>query len=523
MTIKQSVNSTLSNSGDSDDGILNISGLVLICGDSPVATGISEMNVDGDVWRILVINGLCRDADAIGDAVPAERVDRLIVALCKGGYSKTEVLTRSRRAGVETFGTQIIEIPESTQDHVNKAVAITAVRGAIARSEAFVSAGPENIKTSFSGNNGKITRRALFTIPPIEYRPVPTIDRLSCIAGSGCSQCEKACPHGAIKNVAGAIKVDAGACNSCGVCVAACPQLAVEFPGYSPSEIERQVETVLQSEDAKSVDIVFTCSKSEDLPVGDWQFVPVACAAMVPAAALLSTVAAGARSVGILRCVEQCAQQSGETVSGRIDYARDVLERTGLDPDRVLALPPADSGEAIPGPSVPAPALAGSIGIEIFGRTAASSSILALSDRTPTAFEPFVHPQSPIGIPVISSAGCTMCGTCSTVCPTGALTQRDSEDWVELLLDASKCIACGECVAGCPEVANGAIELELRTDVAALTVGPVILNSDQTVSCTNCETAFTSQLTLKRLEQLLGDLFSHELYGTLCPECRTLA
>jgi ferredoxin len=103
------------------------------------------------------------------------------------------------------------------------------------------------------------------------------------------------------------------------------------------------------------------------------------------------------------------------------------------------------------------------------------------------------------------------------------LTQRDSEDWVELLLDASKCIACGECVAGCPEVANGAIELELRTDVAALTVGPVILNSDQTVSCTNCETAFTSQLTLKRLEQLLGDLFSHELYGTLCPECRTLA
>jgi Fe-S-cluster-containing hydrogenase component 2 len=524
MTIKPQISSKTAGSNGSDGKRLNITGLVIACSDSPVATGVSEMEVEGDGWRFQLIDGLCGNSDAIDDAVADENIDRLVVALCKGGYSKTEVLTRSRRAGIETFGTQIVEIPASADDHVNKAVSITAVRGAIARSEAFVSADPANIKTSFSGNNGKMTRRALFTIPPIEYRPVPTIDRLTCIAGSGCNQCEKACPHGAIKNVAGAIKVDVAACKSCGICVAACPQLSVEFPGYSPSEIESHVEAVLTNQDARSSasDVVFTCSKSENLPAGDWQFVPVACAAMVPASALLSTIAAGARSVGILRCVEQCAQQSGEKISGRIDYAKSVLERTGQNPDRVMNLPSADSGEVIISPTVSDAVSIIPSRIEFFGRTAASSSIMALNGPASVPLEPFVHPHSPIGIPVINSDGCTMCGTCSVVCPTGALTQNSSEGWVELLLDAAKCIACSECVAGCPEVANGAIELELRTDVAALSVGPVILNSDQTVACSRCETTFTSQLTLKRLEQLLGDLYTHELYGTLCPECRTL-
>ena len=83
-------------------------------------------------------------------------------------------------------------------------------------------------------------------------------------------------------------------------------------------------------------------------------------------------------------------------------------------------------------------------------------------------------------------------------------------------------MACNECVASCPEVSNGAIELENRTDVNALTIGRVILNGDETVSCDNCDTVFTSALTLSKLESLLGDDYTYDTYGALCPECRTL-
>jgi ferredoxin len=523
MTINTPNNSVANNLNGSITEKPVISGLVLVCANSPVSSVLAKMAVDNEAWCIQVIDDLCRKPDRINEVVSSDQINRLVVALCQGEYSKTEVLSRSRRAGVETFGTQIIEIPSDGQGHINKAVAITGIRGAIARSEAFPGAEPENIKTSFADSGEKISRRALFTIPPIEYRSVPTIDRSVCIAGSGCTQCEKECPHDAIKNVGGTVNIDVGACNSCGICVAACPQRAVEFPSHSPSEIEQQVEAVLSSENGAGTNIAFACAKSANLPIDNWQIVPVACAGMVPAAALLSSLSSGARSVGILRCVEECAQQSKNTIDGRIDYAKHVLERTGFDPARIVDFAPADS-QATPGiPEVTEPTSTKNVAINIFGHTAASTSVLALNELSPTTIEPFSHPYSPIGVPVVNSAGCTMCGTCSAVCPAGALSQINSEGWIELTLDAAKCIACGECVASCPEIANEAIELSLQTDIAALTVGPVILNSDQSVSCTKCNLPFTSNRTLQRLEDLLGDDFSHDLYGALCPECRALS
>lgn len=523
MTVNSQLNSVTHDADDPPRKLPTLAGLVLICSDSPATSSVAGVGVvEGGTWRLQTIEHLCRNTSKIGEAVSTEQIDRLIVAMCQGEYSKTEVLSRSRRAGVQTFGTQIVELPASGSELSNKAVAVTAVRGAIARAEALNHINPENVKTTFSGSGEKISRRALFTIPPIEYRPVPTVDRSTCIAGSGCSQCEKACPHDAIKNQAGSVKVDIAACNSCGICVAACPQRAVEFPGYSPTEIENHVEAILTGADGSATNIAFACSKSTNLPIEDWQIVPVACAAMVPTAALLSTVASGARSVGILRCREECAQKSTDKIEGRIDYARQVLERTGNDPERIVNLAPADSGEIHVAPDFPDPSPPDTVSIDIFGRTAASSSVLGLNALASTPIQPFTHPYSPIAIPAVSSSTCTMCGTCSAVCPTGALRQVNSNGWVELTLDAAKCMACAECVTGCPEVANGAIELELRTDVTALTVGPVILNSDQSVSCDNCNAVFTSAGTLSKLESLLGEEYTYEAYGALCPECRTL-
>lgn len=525
MTIKTQTNSVVpgvNGSKPENEPKLDISGLVLVCGNSPVSKTIANITTDDHPWRFKLVDDLCRSTDAIADAVSDAPTNRLVLALCQGEYSKSEVLSRSRRAGIQTFGTQIVEAPASSQNNTNKALAVTGIKGAIARSETFQGTVPENIKTTFAGAGEKISRRALFTIPPIEYRAVPTINRSACIAGSGCTQCETDCPHAAIKNVAGAVNVDSSACKSCGLCVAACPQRAVEFPSYSATEIESHAEAVMHNPENAAPNIAFACSKSANLPINDWQIVPVACAGMVPAAALLSTIASGANSVGIVRCVEECAQQSGDRINGRIDYAKNALERAGMDPNRIATLAAAESTEQQPVPEVAVPTNISPNAINIFGRSATSNAVLTLDEMSPNGIAPFTHPYSPIGVPIVNAESCTMCGTCSAVCPAGALTQERSEGLMELTLDAAKCIACSECVTSCPEVANGAIELSLETDVQALTAGTVILNSDQAVVCTKCDAQFTSQLTLQKLEQLLGDDYSHDLYGALCPDCRTL-
>ncbi|MCK5096795.1 MAG: EFR1 family ferrodoxin [Desulfobacteraceae bacterium] len=45
---------------------------------------------------------------------------------------------------------------------------------------------------------------------------------------------------------------------------------------------------------------------------------------------------------------------------------------------------------------------------------------------------------------------CTMCETCATVCPTGAITYED-----EVITDNDKCILCCACVKNCPTEARG--------------------------------------------------------------------
>jgi formate hydrogenlyase subunit 6/NADH:ubiquinone oxidoreductase subunit I len=469
-------------------------------------------------WRFRSVGELCGDAGKAVEEVGDGQADRLIFALCRDSYSRNEFRARARRAGVDSFGMQIVELPASGAGSFNRAASVTAIRGAIARAGAYPGTQPENIKTVFSNGGGKISRRALFTIPPIEYRPVPTIAHSTCIAGSGCNQCEKACPHGALKNEGGSVRVDA----------AACPQRAVEFPGYSAEEIESHVDAIIAAGVADdggdgAQNILFACSKSSRLPGDEWQVVPVACGAMVPAAALLSATAAGAGSVGVLRCKEQCKQNASPKVEGIIGYARNVLELAGDDPERVAILPPADSGAPLPAPSIATPPAARQEATGIFGRSAAAAALMALTEGSTSPFEPFVHDYSPIGVPVVDRASCTMCGTCAAVCPTGALRQTDEDGLLELSLDAASCMACDECVEACPEIAAGAIRLELRTDVLALTGGAVVLCQDEAVKCESCDTTFTSAMTLGRLEVLLGDAFTHERYGALCPECRTLS
>jgi Ni,Fe-hydrogenase III small subunit/ferredoxin len=67
---------------------------------------------------------------------------------------------------------------------------------------------------------------------PDRFRGRPEIDAAAC--GSGCAECEKSCPTGAISRAtrgadAGGLRIDLGKCLFCSDCAEACPSRALSF------------------------------------------------------------------------------------------------------------------------------------------------------------------------------------------------------------------------------------------------------------------------------------------------------
>jgi len=53
--------------------------------------------------------------------------------------------------------------------------------------------------------------------------------------------------------------------------------------------------------------------------------------------------------------------------------------------------------------------------------------------------------------PAIDGSGCTACGACAAICPTGALQILSGDGTVMFLFDHMRCTECGGCKAICPE------------------------------------------------------------------------
>ncbi len=52
---------------------------------------------------------------------------------------------------------------------------------------------------------------------------------------------------------------------------------------------------------------------------------------------------------------------------------------------------------------------------------------------------------------LVDKKKCIACGVCSTVCPAGAITLSDSEEYA--IIDHDLCMECFTCVETCPQEA----------------------------------------------------------------------
>jgi ferredoxin len=129
--------------------------------------------------------------------------------------------------------------------------------------------------------------------------------------------------------------------------------------------------------------------------------------------------------------------------------------------------------------------------------------------------------QAPFGAVEIDVDGCTLCLSCVSACPTGAL--RDDPERPMLAFVEDACVQCGLCRATCPE---HVVTLKPRLDFAAATP-PRILKEEEPFCCVRCGKPFGMKSTIERVTAKLQA--THWMYKEspqrldlikMCGDCR---
>ncbi|MBI4310628.1 MAG: 4Fe-4S binding protein [Chloroflexi bacterium] len=499
--------------------------LVLLCQDlSAKVPGLDLLEVGEGLRRrqpgvrVGLQPALCENPRAVGPALRAAAVRRLVLGLCSEDYPELEVQAQVRKAGLDPLGVGVAVLGRHSGAHIN-AGAQLLLSAAVARALAFRGSGAENLKTVLLPLQEKVSRRALFTMLPITYQPIPSVNRDLCAAPDGCEQCVAACPHAALSKAADGIFLHRDLCQGCGACVAICPWRALHFPGWSVEELEAQLDALLApSAHTSPPGILFACKKSQPQPNEGWLTVRVPCMAMAFTSVVLHTLARGAGAVALADCGQNCPNGYGKKVQARVDYCQQLLTALGEEPPRVRFWAPGSPPPAGPSPTAVAPGP-----VALFGRGAAALAVEALAVQHPGAAGLVLEsPLSPLGVVRITAGACTGCGACAEACPTAALRHRYEGDHVTLTFDPRMCTACGQCLSRCPERALGAIALVRVTDMGLLAGGPRSVFHDGVARCRRCGEPVAARRVLERLATILGEGNTAEALGRLCPDCRGL-
>jgi ferredoxin len=131
---------------------------------------------------------------------------------------------------------------------------------------------------------------------------------------------------------------------------------------------------------------------------------------------------------------------------------------------------------------------------------------------------------APVGAVSINVDGCTLCLSCVSACPTGAL--RDDPERPELRFVEDACVQCGLCVSTCPEKV---ITLKPQIDFRATQAPARVIKQEEPALCIRCNKPFGVKSTIDRIAAKLEG--RHWMYPPgderleairMCAECRVI-
>ncbi|MFV1592300.1 4Fe-4S binding protein [Phaeobacter sp. JH20_36] len=362
---------------------------------------------------------------------------------------------------------------------------------------------------------------------PLYVRSEPLLCAHSRAEQTGCTRCLDVCPTGAISPAGDHVSIDPMICAGCGSCAVLCPSGAITYDAPPTDALMRRIQTLAKAyaEAGGSAPRLLVVDQHGDqmvelaarhgrgLPA---DVIPLSVEALnsFGHAEALAALAAGFAEVSVLlspraeRDVQDHELALATAIAGPYLHLLELNDPDQLS-DRLFDRSGAQA--RVETPQRP-------MGTRRQITRQAAKALLPEAETLP------LPEGAPYGAVLVAADKCTLCLSCVSLCPSGAL--GDNPDLPQLRFQEDACLQCGLCANVCPE---DAIRYEPRLNLTSDALSQVVLHEEEPFACVECGSLFGVKSTIDKITEKLAG--KHSMFANpdaarmiqMCDNCRVNA
>ena len=361
---------------------------------------------------------------------------------------------------------------------------------------------------------------------PLYVRSEPLLCAHSRAEQTGCTRCLDACPTGAILPAGDHVTVDPMICAGCGACAVLCPSGAITYDAPPADHSLRRIQVLAQAYrdaggaaprllvvDAHGAEMIRLSARFDAGLPADVIPLELSALGIFGHAEALAALAAGFAEVAILP-------------SPGTDLAvmeREIALASAIGGPHIAVLDITDPEHLANALGLQEPLAPCDTPVRPMGtrRQVTRSAALALH---PAGTMLALPDGAPYGAVQVDAGACTLCLSCVSLCPSGAL--GDNPDRPQLRFQEDACLQCGLCANICPE---DAISYAPRLNLDTSALEQVVLHEEEPFACVECGALFGVKSTVEKITEKLAG--KHAMFASsdaarmiqMCDNCRVNA